>query len=95
MSNSFPVGLGIADYAYSIAAKGLTKNVLGVTYNDVTQVHMVLSSTIPGGGTMVAGEYDYYYANNIGLIEHIAFANSGGGPNTVVYHRVLKSYNIP
>lgn len=94
-SNSFPVGLGIATFDFRVAAKGLTKSILGVTYNDVTQVHLIIRTTIAGGISAIAGTSDYFYANNIGLVENVSFSSPLAGPPTVIYHRVLKTYSIP
>lgn len=96
-SNSISNGLGQnVDYNFKLVAKGLSKTVLGVNYTDVIQVHLVLSITVPILGSIVVGESDYFYANNIGLIDNINFtADPFGGPPTVTLHRVLQTYSIP
>ena len=96
-SNSMNNGLGQnVDYNYKIAGKGLSKTVLGVDYTNVIQVHLTISMTAPVIGTLVVGEADYYYANNVGLIDNVIYTtNPFGGPPTVALHRVLKTYSIP
>lgn len=89
-------GLGQrVDYDYTMVAKGLTRTVLGVTYNDVIHINMVFSLTAPGVPTVVAGNNDYYYANNIGLIEVLGYTENFMGPPELIYHRQLKTYSIP
>jgi hypothetical protein len=95
-TNSLNNGLGQnVDYNYSIAAKGLTKMVLGVNYTDVIQVHLTISVTVPVLGTVVMGESDYFYANNIGLIDNITYNANPFGPPTMALHRVLQTCHIP
>ncbi len=79
-------------YDYEIIAKGFNHTVLGVTYNDVIQVHQTSSIEVPILGNIVTSESDYYYARNIGLIESLITESLTG---TMVLHRVLQSYNIP
>jgi len=90
------VSTPVADIVYNsrIEEKGISKTLLGVTYNDVIHVRSVLSTAI-GGIPIVLGESHFYYANNIGLIESITSSSGITGPPVVVNHRVLKTYSIP
>lgn len=93
--NSVSLGSGItAQYDWSIVAKGVSHTVLGNTYPDCIQVHLVLSSIVPMVGTVVSAEADYYYAKNIGLVDNINL-NATSTPYTLALHRVLQSYFIP
>ncbi len=95
-SDTLSNGLGQrVEYDYTMAAKGLTKTLLGVTYNDVMQINLVVTLSEPGFPTVVAATSEYYYANNIGIIEAITYSDAIFGPPTVIYHRVLKTYSIP
>lgn len=95
-SNAMSNGLGQnVDYDYKIIGKGLSKTVLGVNYTNVIQVHVTISITVPVIGTIVMGESDYFYANNIGLIDNITFNVNPFGPPVMALHRVLQAYTIP
>ena len=95
-SNTIINGIGQnVDYNYKIVAKGASKLVLGINYSDVIQVHLKTSITVPVLGTIVVGESDYFYANNIGLIDNINYTVIPSLPPIVSLHRVLKTYSIP
>jgi hypothetical protein len=55
-------------YNLRIHAKGLSKTVLGTTYNDVIHVKQAVQVSA-GGQTITSNNDDYFYAKNIGLIE--------------------------
>lgn len=80
------------DYNYTIISKSIPRTVLGINYPDVIKVHLVISSTMPVVGTVVAAENDYYYARNVGLIESVEYDGTSGA---MLLHRVLQSYQIP
>ena len=65
---------------------------VGDTYNDVIQVHLTVSIEVPLLGSIDLTESDYYYANNVGLIENETYDALVGSP---IVHRVLDSYSIP
>jgi hypothetical protein len=93
--NTVNLGSGVTgQYDWSIVAKGVAHTVLGTTYPDCIQVHLVLSSVVPMVGTVVAAEADYYYAKNVGLVDNINL-NATTTPFTLALHRVLQSYFIP
>lgn len=62
-----------ATYTFEMMERDLTRNVEGVDYNDVILIELVVSS----GTTNVTTQY--YYSNNIGLIEYI----TSEGANTL------------
>lgn len=78
------------NYEWKMIAKGLTRTVLGTTYNNVIQVHLNGTAEIPGQGKVVFADSDYFYAPNVGLIENVDF-NTVTGKATM--HRVLKTYS--
>ena len=80
------------DYNYTIIAKSVPRTVLGVNYPDVIKVHVIISTTVPVVGTVVASESDEYYARNVGLIESIEY---DGATGAMLEHRSLQSYQIP
>jgi hypothetical protein len=74
-------------YQWTIAAKGLTRTIKDVTYNNVIEVQLVGSADLPGQGKVVLARSDYYYAPNTGLIESISYDPSTGKTQL---HRVLQ-----
>ena len=80
------------NYDYELVARGINRTVLGDTYNDVIQVHLTVSIEVPLLGSIDLTESDYYYANNVGLIENETYDALVGSP---IVHRVLDSYSIP
>lgn len=77
-----------------ISAKGISRAVLGTTFNDVIHVQQLGSIVIPGLGNTPFSTGDYYYAKDVGLIESLTL-NTTSTPATLALHRVLQSYNIP
>ena len=75
-------------YEWKLAAKGLTKTVLGVTYANVIQVHLNGTAKIPSKGNVAFADADYFYTPNVGLIEHINYNTVTGKPEL---HRVLQN----
>lgn len=75
-------------YEWKLAAKGITKTVLGVTYTNVIQVHLNGTAKIPSKGNVAFADADYFYAPNVGLIEHINYNTVTGKPEL---HRVLQN----
>ena len=78
-------------YTSSIIEKGVTRVVKGITYTDVIKVHVTTTIDV-AGGTIPAGQSDYYYAKGKGLIENITIDDFSG---TQILHRVLISAVIP
>lgn len=78
-----------ATYEWKIVAKGIDKTVQGVNYSNVIQVHMLGSAEVPVLGKVVFANSDYYYAPNIGLIEHIAYNPATG--KTELHRELQKS----
>lgn len=83
-----------AIYTSSIAAKGISRTVLGTVFNDVIQVHQEGALLVPGLGTTPFSSGDYYFAKDVGLVENLTL-NTTSSPATLSLHRVLQSYNIP
>jgi hypothetical protein len=93
--NSINLGSGItAQYDWSIVAKGIPHTVLGISFPDVIQVHLSMSTIVPLVGTIPSAEGDYYYAKNVGLVDNELYDISSGIP-VLQLHRVLQSYFIP
>lgn len=76
---------------YKITAKSINRNVLGVNYTDVIQVHKTVTVSSSGIGTSIVTEEDNYYAKGIGLIESIVIDAATGD---LILHRVLQSYRL-
>ena len=77
---------------YSIIAKSISRDVMGVVFNDVIQVHQTNSIVDPLLGNVVVSQADSYYARGVGLIENIL---TDGSVTPTTYHKLLQSYNIP
>ena len=90
--NPYPGVPGVTyESRFSVAEKGISKTLGGVTYNDVIHIHL-------SSGTTTTGSYiegvttEYYYAKSIGMIEAVT---TNVLLNQVVLHQVLKTYFIP
>ena len=83
---------------HTIVQKGISRTVLGVTYNDIIRVKVEqnIYYTDPAAGLISAGISDYYFAKGIGVVEVIGY---GENPITnqlyVAVHSVLKFYYVP
>ena len=83
---------------HTIMQKGISRTVLGVTYNNIIKVKVEqnIYYTDPAAGLISAGITDYYVAKGIGVVEVVAY---GENPITselyVAVHSVLKFYYIP
>ncbi len=75
-------------YEWKIVAKGFNKTLMGISYSDVIQVHLSGSAEVPVQGKVIFANSDYYYAPNVGLIEHVAY-NPATGKTEL--HRVIQS----
>jgi hypothetical protein len=85
-------GYGEPDtYDYTIAEKGISRTVLGVTFSNVIHVSSVVSVAV-SGITDTTNTTDYYYASGIGLIESDLSDYATG---TLESQQLLQSYNIP
>jgi hypothetical protein len=76
---------------YTIIAKGITRTVFGITYNDVIHVRQDVRYSLYGNS--IYTHYDKYMAKGIGLIESITYDDLNGG--NVFSHRKLVSSIIP
>ncbi|CAN5834706.1 hypothetical protein BH11BAC4_BH11BAC4_08080 [soil metagenome] len=75
-------------YKWQITEKGISKTVLGVTYDNVIKVHLLGTAKIGAkGATTAIANADYYYAPNIGLIENVGYNPVSGA---VELHRVFQ-----
>lgn len=79
-------------FKYKIVAKSINRNVLGVNYNDVIQIHKTLSVNTSNNTNQVITEEDLYYASGIGLIEDVIFDGVSGD---LILHRKLQEYHLP
>ena len=80
---------------YSIVGSFASRTVLGITYNNIIQIHQEVLATIsPLLPPSTVSTVDYYYAQGIGLIEQLTNDSyPGSAPSTT--HRVLETYFIP
>jgi hypothetical protein len=76
---------------YAIIAKGVSRTVSGITYNDVIQIRKDISCAIYGIAPYV--HIDQYMAKGVGLIESITYDDLSGG--SVMVHHKLVSAVIP
>lgn len=89
------------NYVYSthtIVKKGISRTVLGVTYNNVILVRVDESALFvdPPLGLVSEGYVEHYIAKGIGLIETMGYApNPLTNETYLAYHSVIKSYFIP
>lgn len=89
------------NYLYSshtIVKKGISRTLLGVTYNNVILVRVDQSALFvdPPIGLVSEGYVEYYTAKGIGLIETIGYApNPITNETYLTYHSVIKSYLVP
>ncbi len=91
-SNPYPGVPGTTyESAFTIAEKGISRTLAGVTYNDVIHIHLETGSTT-GGVYSASSTTEYYYAKGIGLIETETTLLSTG---QVRLHQVLQTYFIP
>jgi len=73
-------------YKWQIAEKGISRNVMGITYANVIKVHLLGTATI-GTKTTTVANADYFYAPNVGLIENISYNPASGATEL---HRVFQ-----
>lgn len=90
--NDYP-GVPGATYEsrFSIAEKGISRTLGGVTYNDVIHIHLSTGSNL-AGMYIESSTTEYYYAKGIGLIEAIT---TNVITSEIFLHQVIKSYFIP
>ena len=74
---------------YTIIAKGLTRTVAGITYNNVIQLRQEVSSTYYG--TTPYMHIDQYMAKGVGLIESISYSDFNGVSSIMVHHKLISS----
>jgi hypothetical protein len=82
-----------ATYTNTIVAKGISRTVAGITYNDVIQVHQDAVTTAVGFGTIPFSHSDYYLARGTGLIDISSYDDFNNG--VLLLRRVLISATIP
>ena len=93
--------INAVNYLYSthtIVKKGISRTLLGVTYNNVILVRVDESALFvnPPLGLVSEGYVEYYIAMDIGLIETMGYApNPVTNETYLAYHSVIKSYFIP
>jgi hypothetical protein len=75
---------------YTIIAKGLTRTVFGITYNDVIQIRENISSA--NYGTAPYLYINQYMAKGVGLIESVSSNDLAG--TSIMVHRKLMSATI-
>ena len=87
-TDQFTTGGIPTTYEWTIAEKGISRTVLGVTYNDVIKVHLNGTAAMgdKAANTPIANA-DYYYAPAVGLIENIGYNPATG---QVELHRVFQ-----
>lgn len=77
----------------TIADKGITKTVNGITYNNVLHIKTVLTSTGYSSGAFT-NDIHSYYAPNVGLIENttlvtLTLVGSPGGPPNILTENTI------
>ena len=79
-------------YTYTMKAKGITHVINGVTFNDVLYITCEIGITVPGFGTIITNNSNYYFAKGVGLIdsENLDFMTG-----MQLNRRTVKSYYIP
>jgi hypothetical protein len=94
-SDSYMISGYTINVNYSLVGSFASRTVLGIPYNDVIQIHQVVSAVIsPLLPATTVSVVDYYYAAGIGLIEQITNDTyPGSAPSNT--HRVLETYFIP
>jgi len=81
----------VVGYYYTLAEKGISKTVNGVSFSNVIHVNVQDSVDLgPGFGNIGTGSTDYYYSQGVGLIEEDTY--EFGSPFEVTY---LQSYKLP
>jgi len=86
-TDNFTSGGVPATYKWQIVEKGISRTVLGVTYNNVIKVHLVGVATVGSRAANTIASADYFYAPNVGLIENIGYNPVSGA---VELHRVFQ-----
>jgi hypothetical protein len=76
---------------YTVIAKGLTKTVFGINYNDVIQIREDITSANYGTSPYIYK--NQYFAKGVGLIECITSYDLAG--SNIMAHRKLTSAIIP
>lgn len=74
---------------YKIVAKGISKTVSGITYNDVIQIRQDISST--SYGTTPFMHIDQYMAKGVGLIESVSYSDYNGTSSIMVHHKLVSA----
>jgi len=81
---------------HTIMETGISRNLLGVTYNDVIRVRVNQTLKDHTYLTIIPyGTKDFYSAKGIGLIEIISYEKNGYGNDVLKSHSVLKSFFLP
>ena len=87
-TDNFTTGGVPTTYEWKIVEKGISRTVLGVSYNNVIKVHLNGTAILGAKAvSAVIANADYYYAPNVGLIENIGYNPASG---VVELHRVFQ-----
>ena len=74
----------VANIRGEIIEKNMTITVAGKTYKEVIHTRMKFEYELPGLGDVLAATYDYYAANNVGLVKSVTtFPPMFGGQSGV------------
>jgi hypothetical protein len=74
---------------YTIVAKGLTRTVSGITYNDVIQIRQDVTSANYGVTPYL--HIDQYMAKGVGLIESVSYTDYNGASSIMVHHKLISA----
>lgn len=74
---------------HTIVAKGLTRTVGGITYNDVIQIRQDITSATYG--TTPYMHIDQYMAKGVGLIESVSYSDYNGASSIMVHHKLVSA----
>jgi len=77
-----------------IIEKNITKQIQGKSYTNVTHSEVSLNYIIPGYGEITLAVYDFYIANNIGIVKVDSHVFDGLGNETTVIVSEVIEYSI-
>ncbi|MDI3320496.1 hypothetical protein [Pinibacter soli] len=77
-----------------IVEKNITKQIQGKTYTNVTHSRVSLSYIVPGFGELTLAIYEFYIANNIGIVKVDSQVLDGFGNQTGSVISELTEYSI-
>jgi hypothetical protein len=74
---------------YKIIAKGISRTVSGIVYNDVIQIRQDITSATYGISPYM--HIDQYMAKGVGLIESVSYSDYNGASSVMVHHKLVSA----